>query len=393
MGWRFRAAVTRAVTLKGVADSASSRTGAVPASVPGDHADVGSLVFSPGADAGTAGSEPRVDGADEPVPAHTLTASGGSRFREVIAEGRGELLLFALTPPRRSTEPEKLPEISARTLGRLRSLSLDALLLYDLADESARTDAERPFPFSETWDPAAYLRDHLQGWTGESIVYRAVGKYAPEELDRFLREADHRISTVFVGAASREQQVRTSLRQAYELYRNAGVDVPLGAVAIPERHHDGGYGEHARLFSKQESGVSFHVSQVVYDLRIAKDLASDYAYGMRERYPGRPLRPLIFTLSVCGSPKSLEFLEWLGVGVPRWVRNELLHSEDPLGVSASYSAAAARELIRFCRYLDIPFGFSIESVSNRRVEIEASVALAGEVARQLDRAPHPSRRR
>ena len=30
--------------------------------------------------------------------------------------------------------------------------------------------------------------------------------------------------------------------------------------------------------------------------------------------------PIVFTFSVCGSMKTLEFLRWLGVDVPRWIR-------------------------------------------------------------------------
>jgi hypothetical protein len=56
--------------------------------------------------------------------------------------------------------------------------------------------------------------------------------------------------------------------------------------------------------------------------------------------------------------------------VPRWIENDLAH---------------AAELIDFCRKLDMPFGINVESVSIRRVEIEASVRLAGLLQKQLRR--------
>jgi hypothetical protein len=43
----------------------------------------------------------------------------------------------------------------------------------------------------------------------------------------------------------------------------------------------------------------------------------------------------------------------------------------------------ARELAIFCRSLGIPFGFNVESVSIRKVEIEASVLLAKEIRTML----------
>lgn len=335
---------------------------------------------------GQSGSAPAVrETGGRAAPSPTLTPTGRSRFREVIAAGEGELLLFGMTPPRLSTDPEKLPDIAEKMLSRLEGLALDAVVLYDLADESSRTSTERPYPFSETWDPAQFRERYMQGWPGQSIVYRSVGKYSADEITGFLNTAGEDVSTVFVGAPSADEPVRTTLKEAYALYNGAGRPVPMGGVAIPERHTRRG-DEQNRLLGKRDEGCSYFVTQVMYDVRAAKDLASDYAYAVKASSDeGRPIAPLIFTLSVCGSGKSLEFMRWLGVDVPRWVANELTHSEDPLSLSASYSAAAARELMRFCRYLGIPFGFNVESVSNRRVEIEASVHLAQDLSRQLRR--------
>ena len=120
-----------------------------------------------------------------------------------IEAGHGEFLLFALTPPRLATEPGQVREIADVTAARLRPLGLDGLILYDIADEAERNPAERPFPFMPTLDPADYLADHLNTWPTPVIVYRAVGKYAPDELRAWLTAQDPaRVMTVLVGAAS-----------------------------------------------------------------------------------------------------------------------------------------------------------------------------------------------
>ena len=90
-------------------------------------------------------------------------------------------MLFAITPPRRSTPAERLPEIAQATVDRLGRLDLDGLVLYDIDDERFRNPVERPFPFSPTVDPSEYRAEHLQSWPTPAIVYRAVGKYQPEE--------------------------------------------------------------------------------------------------------------------------------------------------------------------------------------------------------------------
>ena len=90
--------------------------------------------------------------------------------------------------------------------------------------------------------------------------------------------------------------------------------------------------------------------------------------------------------------KTLEFLRWLGVDVPRWISNELLHADDTLEASFEYALAAARELITYCRRLGVPFGLNVESVSIRQVEIEQSVRLAARLGQELRRLGRRNRR-
>jgi hypothetical protein len=91
------------------------------------------------------------------------------------------------------------------------------------------------------------------------------------------------------------------------------------------------------------------------------------------------------TVSVCGSVKTLEFVQWLGVDVPRWIENELRHADDTFDASFDQALATAVELIAFCRRVGVPFGLSVESVSIRRLEIDASVRLATRLRAKLRR--------
>jgi hypothetical protein len=120
---------------------------------------------------------------------------------------------------------------------------------------------------------------------------------------------------------------------------------------------------------------------VVYDINAAKNLVSDYHYACRAQDVSPA--PFVFTFSVCGSMKTLDFLRWLGVEVPRWIENDLAHAADTLEASYEQALATATELIAYCRRLGVPFGINVESVSIRRVEIEASVRLARELRTQL----------
>jgi hypothetical protein len=300
-----------------------------------------------------------------------------------ITNRSGEFLLFALTPPRLSSAGDRAQEIADATLARLRTLALDGLVLYDIADEAVRNPAERPFPFMPTMDPAAFLADNLSSWQAPVVVYRAVGKYSHAELRAWFTEQDaSRVMAVLVGAASRQSRSKTSLRAAQALSCEANPELLLGGVAIPERHSERA-DEHLRLLAKQDAGTRFFVTQVVYDINAAKNLVSDYHYACVER--GSDAAPIVFTFSVCGSMRTLEFLRWLGVGVPRWIENDLRHATDTLEASYQLALNTASDLIDYCRSLGVPFGINVESVSSRRVEIEMAVRLAEQVRMKLYR--------
>ncbi|HVX34073.1 MAG TPA: hypothetical protein VHA80_13115 [Solirubrobacterales bacterium] len=130
-------------------------------------------------------------------------------------------------------------------------------------------------------------------------------------------------------------------------------------------------------------GCSFFITLIVYDVNAAKDLISDYHHECVAR--GLAPVPIVPSFSVCGSLKTLEFLRWLGVTVPRWIENELRHADDTLEASYEQAVATALDLVAFCRRLEVPFGLNVESVSIRKAEIEASVRLAARLGVELRR--------
>lgn len=291
-----------------------------------------------------------------------------------VREGEGDFLLFGITPPKASTPPEKLERIREATLARLRSVDADGVALYDIAEEQDRNPETRPFPFLPTLDPSDYLMRHLTEWRKPAVIYRAVGKYTEPELRAWLEaQAVDQVLSVFVGASSRHDVGATSLQRAYEIRREVQPELLTGAVLIPERHTSRG-DEHRRMLDKQAAGVSFFVSQILYDANAAKNLLADYVDECEAR--GAEPKPVVFTLSVCGSVKTLDFLTWLGVKVPQWVQRDLRTADNPLDVSCLQSAAIAADVLRYGHRLGIPVGLNVESVSSRRVEIEAAVKLA-----------------
>jgi hypothetical protein len=294
-------------------------------------------------------------------------------FNKVRSRESG-ILLYGITPPKSHTAPEKVTEIAQKTLDSLLTHDLDALVVYDVQDESARTTEERPFPFTSALDPFDYASQHLKALPVQKIIYRPAGKFSCDELTLWLNDlTKHNFHPVFVGLPTPDYIVKTSLKEAYEIWKkNCEGRSVIGAVTIPERHAQLG-DEDKRILDKAGNGVSYFISQCIFDVEYTTQTLTALMRTCAERNVQVPT--IIFTLTICGSLKTLQFMEWLGIHVPPAIKEDLQVCTDPVSRSVEIATATASYLIQFCQERGIPFGFNIESVAIRKEEINASLAL------------------
>lgn len=291
---------------------------------------------------------------------------------EKIKLRKSGLLFYGITPPKAQTEEDKIIEIASRQIERIKSLPIDGLVLYDVQDESSRTNMPRPFPFLQTLPPDVYESKYLKELEVPKIIYKSVGNHTESNFKEWLHGASLNNCFVFVGAPSKKLETSLSLPSAYSLHEKYMPHLTLGGVTIPERHASK-RNEHERVMDKTVKGCSFFISQCVYNTDNAKNFISDYYYTCKKNEV--ELAPLIFTLTPCGSLKTLEFMNWLGIDIPIWLKNDLSNSIDILSESLKFCESIAYELFEYCSIKGIPVGFNIESVAIRKAEIEASVEL------------------
>lgn len=293
-------------------------------------------------------------------------------LKRKIRNKEAGILLYGLTPPKLKTSLEKVQEISKRQIAAVESIGVDGLILYDIHDEKDRIEKDRPFPFLETIDPVTYSKDFFKDLQVPRIVYRCVGKYGENQLRQWLTDS-YDDYTVFVGAASSNSQVAMKLSQAYELHKKSESPLVLGGVCIPERHASK-ENEHYRMIKKQVNGCEYFVSQAVYNVENAKNFLSDYYFYCQQE--GIDMVPIIFTISPCGSRKTLDFMKWLGINVSKWLENDLLNAKDPLDKSVEVCLENFKALWEYAKKKQIPIGCNVESISIRRSEIQASIEMA-----------------
>jgi len=291
------------------------------------------------------------------------------------------ILTYGITPPKKDTAEEKKRQIARTQIERISQLDIDALIVYDVQDETDRTDEKRPFDFAPFTDPSVYANDYLKDLHVPKVVYRCVGNYNKNDFINWLNSGEDEYS-VFVGTAAANQEVTISLDEAYKARLQTDHKPLLGGVTIPERHFllkD----EHKRLEKKVEQGCDYFVSQCVYDVGISKAFLRDYKNYFEKK--NLPIKPVLFTLTPCGSKKTLEFIKWLGIRVPKWVEEDLLEADDMLALSLNLISSFFGELTRYAKKINVPIGCNIESVSIRKVEIEAAIELAKEIKAYIAR--------
>ena len=121
-------------------------------------------------------------------------------LKSKLLDPRETLLLYGSTPPRLGTAGEQVEAAAAKLAERVAPLPVDALVVYDIQDETGRTQLARPFPFVGTVDPRSYGA-LLQARTARPvIVYKALGKLDEPQWNAWLFDSAHahRISFVSV---------------------------------------------------------------------------------------------------------------------------------------------------------------------------------------------------
>ena len=302
-------------------------------------------------------------------------------FLEKITQEKSGIIVYGITPPKAHNSLDKNNEIAAKTVERIKKLNIDGLIIYDIQDEASRNSDDRPFPFLKTIDPYEYASEYLKELEVHKIIYRCVGKYERRALSTWLNSHDtSKYSSVFVGAPSKHHVSTMKLSEAYDLRNSLSNHGILGGVTIFERHFKN-ENEHLRIIEKMQYGCSVFITQCIFNIGYAKDVLSDlYFYCLANDLK---IPTIIFTLTTCGSLKTLNFMEWLGIHCPKWMKNELKNSHDILDSSINLSLAIAEEIAEFCTSKNIPFGINIESVSLLKDEIDASIELLNKTTQIL----------
>src|SRR5262245_36123895 len=279
------------------------------------------------------------------------------------------LRLYGTTPPRAGTPPDQVAAAAEKLAARLAGLPLDAVVVYDIQDETGRTDVPRPFPFTGTIDP----RDYARLFKVPGIVYKALGTVDEAGWKGWL-DASRGVEFLSIVGRPAPGKYPLPLSRAIRLAAAHPAGFTIGGVVIAERH-TGERSEAARLLAKGIEGCGYFISQTVYHPQATERLLADYARDCRGA--GVQPRRIVLSFAPVGREKTMAFLRWLGVRIPPETAREILGAADPLAQSIAICRDNLRRILDHDYAREIPLGINVESVSINRDEIDASIDLFG----------------
>ncbi len=283
--------------------------------------------------------------------------------------------LYGTTPPRIGASEEAIDAVAQKLALRLSGLPIDGIVVYDIQDESGRTQLPRPFAFTGTVDPRDYSRLLAARTAGATITYKCVGDLDEVAWRGWLDETARVYGAgclSIVGRPTSGVLYPLALSAAIRLAAGHPAGFTLGGVVIAERH-TAQRSESARLLDKGKKGCSYFVSQTVYHADATERLLDDYVRDCRDA--GVQPQRIVLTFAPAGRAKTIDFLRWLGVHVPLETETAILSAADPIERSIEICRDNLRRILDHEYAGQIPLGINVESVSIKRDEIDASVVL------------------
>src|SRR5258706_8608172 len=230
--------------------------------------------------------------------------------------------LYGTPPPRAGTPPGQVAPAAQGPRARRGGLPLDAVVVYDIQDETGRTGLPRPFPLIATLDP----RDYAKFFSVPTIVYKALGDVDEAGWTAWLDASRGRDFLSIVGRPA-PGKYALPLSRAIRVAAAHAAGYTIGGVVIAERH-TAERSESARLLAKGIEGCAYFISQAGDHAPPSERLLADYLRDCR-RARVAPRR-IVLTFAPGGPEKTLAFLRWLGVNVAPETEREILGAARPL---------------------------------------------------------------
>jgi len=263
------------------------------------------------------------------------------------------VIFYELIPPKAgaTAEMETLLELVRGLAGMV-----DAINIPEINEESRQGNRQARLP--ERVEPRVFARAIQQATGMETVVNRVTVIETAQKQRDWLRETCEEYGVrnlVLVGGESSAREYPgPSVVETAALAADLGLGLFLGGITIPSRSR-----EAARIRRKYEQGLRFFTTQVLFDPNDTVDLL--------QSLNGLDVR-LFLSFAPISNLRDIEFLEWLGVDVPRNIAWVIEQAGEPAKAAEKTIALASRILTDTFDHLPAhppALGLNVEQITRR----------------------------
>ncbi len=302
-------------------------------------------------------------------------------FAEKLRAWNEPLVLYEVIPPDQSAPREEIADQAAYITNLLTDHDIDAINIPEIRNEER--NGNRKAGFMEKYDPRQFgkIIQDISTHDTEIITNHVIAHAPPKEQQAWF----HTTYTTFDipnlilvgGETSTINYPGPTVPQAAQLAQQTANDTNtnacLGGITIPTRRRDT-LDEPQRMIQKQNHGIEYFTSQVIYEAQSTQQLLTDYHHACQQT--NTQPAPIFLSFAPITGKKDARFLEWLGVNIPKPAK-QWIHAPHarPLERSTRIAEHTLRDILTHAHdhNLNIPLGINVEHIM--RYNFEASEIL------------------
>lgn len=300
------------------------------------------------------------------------------RLRDQIADNTKPVILYEVIPP--SCDVDDLcKEAYVKCAGELVTSTTIPVSAFNIPEiRSEERGDERTYEYLAKIDPRIFgqeLKEFVLGEVDVIINHSPVYDDVDFQL-KWLEETRKQYGVenlIIIGGESRKiKYPGPSVTKMMELIQKQYSELfCCGGISIPTRRDLAeGFDEPERMLVKQNSGIEFFTTQILYESKTISQLLEDYQRSCEDKNC-TPKRVLLSFAPVT-SGKDVQFLKWLGVKMPATVEHRLMRADIGIGWrSLKVTRELLEEVFEFMQKhkITVPIGLNIEHITQRNFEI------------------------
>lgn len=277
-----------------------------------------------------------------------------------------EKFIFEVIPPPACWEPEKIENWAKKTASFLKERGIHLLNIPEVVDETTRKS--RTVPFNAKVDTLLFAKETQKFFPEiDPIINKISVMRPPAEFEEWAENAiarDNIKHLVLVGGEDPSiKYPGYEVTDATKFIKKKYPSVNVGGITIFTRPD-----EPERMLAKMENGISFFVSQIIFETANMVQVLTELKKLVDEE--GREMPDIYISIAPGTRKKDIEFMKWLGVEFPSAILSYFMKNDE--NVTERTFEVITRvidDLARFTKRTGVNLGINFEHVMYNNLDV------------------------